>query len=84
MKRIPRLYFYIFKEHLPPFFGSLFIISFLFLAQYIIQQLDKLVGKNIGIFVMMEFIFLNLAWVVAQAVPMSVLISTLMAYGRLG
>ncbi|MDA3871379.1 MAG: LptF/LptG family permease [Candidatus Marinimicrobia bacterium] len=84
MKRIPRLYFYIFREHLAPFFGSLFIISFLFLAQYLIQQLDKLVGKNLSPFVMIEFIILNLAWVVAQAVPMSVLISTLMAYGRLG
>lgn len=84
MKRIPRLYFYIFKEHLAPFLGSLFIISFLFLAQYLIQQLDKLVGKNLSPFVMIEFIILNLAWVVAQAVPMAVLISTLMAYGRLG
>ncbi len=84
MKRIPRLYTYIFREHLSPFFGSLFIISFLFLAQYLIQQLDKLVGKNLSPLVIIEFIFLNLAWVVAQAVPMSVLISILMAYGRLG
>ncbi len=32
---------------------------------------------------LLEYVFLNLAWVLALAVPMAVLISTLMAYGRL-
>ena len=31
----------------------------------------------------MEYVFLNLAWILALAVPMAILVSTLMAFGRL-
>ena len=45
--------------------------------------MDKFLGKGIDITLLLEYVFLNLAWVLALAVPMAVLISTLMAYGRL-
>jgi lipopolysaccharide export system permease protein len=34
-------------------------------------------------FLLSEFMFLNLAWILALAVPMAVLVATLMAFGRL-
>ena len=44
---------------------------------------DRFLGKGLSIVVMAEFIFLNLAWIIALAVPMAVLISTLMGFGKL-
>ncbi|MDK2975685.1 MAG: lipopolysaccharide export system permease protein [Candidatus Marinimicrobia bacterium] len=81
--RIPKLYVYIFREHQGPFFAAILVLAFLFISNLLMTSLDKLLGKNLG-FVAIEYILLNLAWILAMAVPMAVLISTLMAYGRLG
>jgi len=45
--------------------------------------IDQLVGKGLGSWLIVELIVLNLAWMVVLAVPMSVLVATLMAYGNL-
>ena len=42
---------------------------------------DQLVGKGLSAFVIAQLIALNLAWMVVLAVPMSVLVATLMAFG---
>ncbi|HDT12255.1 MAG TPA: YjgP/YjgQ family permease [Candidatus Marinimicrobia bacterium] len=81
--RLSRLYIYIFKEHQGPFLGAILVLAFLFISNLLMTSLDKLLGKDLG-FVVVEYILLNLAWILAMAVPMAVLISTLMVYGRLG
>jgi len=81
--RLSRLYVYIFKEHQGPFIGAILVLAFLFISNLLMTSLDKLLGKDLG-FVVVEYILLNLAWILAMAVPMAVLISTLMVYGRLG
>jgi len=78
------LFFYIFREHAVPFLGANAVISFLFLSNFILKSLDRLLGKDLGFLLITEFIFLNLAWIIAMAVPMSVLIAVLMVFGRLG
>lgn len=78
------LFKYIFIEHSVPFIGANVIISFLFLSNFILKSLDRLLGKNLGTAIIFEFITLNLAWIFAMAIPMSVLISVLMVFGRLG
>ena len=80
MKIIDR---YILKEHLIPFILSLTILLFVLLANFLIKSIDKFLGKGLSISLLIEFIFLNMAWILALAVPMAVLISTLMAFGRL-
>mgnify|MGYP000966441953 CR=1 FL=1 len=74
---------YILKEHLTPFFGSLGVLLFILLANFVIKSIDKFLGKGLGISVLLEYLFLNLAWILALAVPMAVLVATLMAFGRL-
>ena len=74
---------YIFFEHLIPFILSLVVLIFVLLANFLLRTMDKFLGKGIDILLLLEYVFLNLAWVLALAVPMAVLISTLMAYGRL-
>lgn len=74
---------YIVKEHILPFVMALFVLIFVLLANFLLKSIDKFLGKGLDLLLLIEFMFLNLAWVLALAVPMAVLISTLMAFGRL-
>ena len=80
MKRIDR---YIFKEHLVPFVLSLLVLLFILLANFMLKSIDKFLGKGLEISILVEYLFYNMAWILALAVPMAVLISTLTAFGRL-
>ena len=80
MSKISR---YIVKEHIGPFTFSLAVIMFVFVIKFILQYIGKIFGKGLPFLTIFEFIYLNLAWMLALAVPMSVLIASLMAFGRL-
>jgi lipopolysaccharide export system permease protein len=54
---------------------------FIFLLQFIMKFINALVGKGLSAWIIMELITMNLAWMVVLAVPMSVLVATLMAFG---
>jgi lipopolysaccharide export system permease protein len=47
------------------------------------KSIDQLIGKGLSIWIIMQLIVLNLAWMLTLAVPMSVLVATLMAFGTL-
>jgi lipopolysaccharide export system permease protein len=81
---IKKIHRYVFREHVFPFLGALFVFSFIFLVQYLISQIDKLVGKNLGLKVISEFMILSLAPIFAEVVPVAVFIAVLMAFGRFG
>lgn len=74
---------YILKMHLAPFFGSFFVLMSLFVLQSLMKLMDQLLGKGLSGTVIFELIFLNLAWIVVLTLPMAVLVSTLMAFGKL-
>jgi lipopolysaccharide export system permease protein len=74
---------YIIKEHGGPFFFALSVIMFVFVTKFIVQYIGKIFGKGLPLLTIFEFIYLNLAWMFALAVPMAVLVASLMAFGRL-
>ena len=74
---------YLLRAHVGPFLFSLSTIIFLFLLQFVMKFIDQLVGKGLSAWVIIELVGLNLAWMVVLAVPMSVLVATLMAFGEL-
>jgi lipopolysaccharide export system permease protein len=74
---------YIVKEHLLPFIMALFVLLFVLLANFLLKSIDKFLGKGLDMLLLGEFMLLNLAWILALAVPMAVLVATLMAFGRL-
>jgi len=74
---------YIIKELLSPFMFSLMVIIFILFVQFLLRAIDRFLGKGIDTFTIFEYLFLNLAWIVALAVPMAVLIASLMTFGRL-
>ena len=77
------LFRYTFKEHLYPFLISLFVLIFVLLTNFLLKAIDKFLGKGLSFGILLEYVFLNLAWILALAVPMAVLIATLMAFGRM-
>ncbi len=72
----------ILKRHLGPFLFCFLIVMFLLLMQFLILHIDNLIGKGIPLPVILELIATNLAYMVVLAVPMSVLVSCLMAFGK--
>ncbi len=74
---------YIIKEHLIPFSMSLFVLLFILLANFLLRSMDRFLGKGLDLSLIFEYVFLNLAWILALAVPMAMLVATLMAFGRL-
>ncbi|MCX6154649.1 MAG: LptF/LptG family permease [Candidatus Kapabacteria bacterium] len=69
------------KEHIGPFLFGFIIVMFLNLMQFLLNNLDKLVGKGLSVWVIIQLILFNLAWMAVLAVPMGILLSTLMAFG---
>ena len=80
MRLLPR---YIARELVMPFIFALGIIVFILFINFFLRAVDRFLGKGLDLFTILEYLFLNLAWIVALAVPMAVLIATLMAFGRL-
>lgn len=74
---------YLIREHVGPFFLAIFTINLLFILNIVFRELGKFLSKGIAFSIIMEFLFLNLAWMIALSVPCAVLTSTIMAFGRI-
>ena len=77
------LHKYLLKEMLLPFIFSLLIITFLLFVNFLIRAVDRFLGKGLDFFIIIEYLFLNLAWIIALSVPMAVLLTCLMTFGRM-
>lgn len=66
-----------------PFFYSLLVLIFLLFTNFLLRAVDKFLGKGLPLDVIVEYLALNTAWILALAAPMAVLVATLMAFGRL-
>ncbi len=78
-----RLHWIVLRRLPGPFFGWLGTLMFLLLMQFLIRWLPEIAGKGIPVSVIVELIAYNLAYMVVLAVPMSVLLAALMAFGEL-
>jgi len=74
---------YVFRELVTPFMYSILVLTMIFLVNFIIRAMDRILGKGLSFLVILEYILLNLAWILALAIPLSVLVAVLLAYGRL-
>ena len=74
---------YIYKELIVPFLFSITVVTFVLLTNFLLKEIDRLIGKDLPLLIVIEWIYLNMAWIIALAVPMAVLVASIMAYGRL-
>ena len=73
---------YIVKQLFMPFIFSLLIIVFILFTQFLLRAIDRFIGKGLDPGVIFEYLFLNLGWIAALAVPMAVLVAALMSFGQ--
>ena len=78
-----RLHFMLLKMLPGPLIGWLATFMFLLLMQFLIRYLPEIAGKGLPPGVIVELVAYNLAYMVVLAVPMSVLLGTMMVFGRL-
>ena len=74
---------YFVREMMFPFIFSLLMITFLLFINFLLRAVDRFLGKGLDALTILEYLFLNLAWIIALAVPMAILLATLMTFGRL-
>ncbi len=74
---------YVLKEHLWPFVLGFALIVFVLLIDVALQFMDRMLSKGLGATTALQLLLFNLAWIIALAVPMAVLIAVLMAFARL-
>lgn len=84
MKLLPnKLQLDVLRRHFGPFIFCFFTLMFLLLMQFLILYIDLLIGKGLPFLIIIELIITNLASMVVLAIPMAVLVASLMAYGKL-
>ena len=66
-----------------PIVAALALLMFLLVMQFLIKYLPDLVGKGLPPLIFVELISFNLAYMLVLAVPMSILIATLMTFSKL-
>lgn len=81
MKRIDR---YLLKMFVGPFVLIFFITLFVLVMQFLWKYIDELVGKGLEWYVLAELLFYASASLVALALPLSLLLSSMMTVGSLG
>ena len=74
---------YLFKQSLMPFLLSVAVITTVLFLQFLIRAVDRFLGKGLDARTIFEYLYLNLAWIIALSVPMSLLISSVMTFGRM-
>ena len=74
---------YVLREHICPFFFGFFLVVFVLIIDVILQFLDRVLSKGIDPTTGLSLLLYNMAWIIALAVPMAVLIANLMAFGRM-
>lgn len=74
---------HILRQHVGPFLFGFCIINLLFMLNLVFKELGRILSKGLDFWIVVEFFALNIAWIVALAVPMSVLMACLMAFGQM-
>ena len=74
---------YILKTFLVPFFATFFIILFVLVMQALWLAFESIAGKGIGLFFILKFLYYTALVVSTQALPIAILLSSIMAMGNL-
>ena len=83
MKLIKKIDIYLLRNFLGLFLATFFIAIFILLMQFMWMHVNDLVGKGIEISVLAEFFIYACASVVPLALPLAILLSSLISFGNL-
>ena len=81
---IKRLDTFMLQRFLPLLLMTFFIVLFIVLMQFLFMRIDDLVGKGLSFSVLGELFFYAAVTMVPTALPLAVLLASLMVFGNLG
>lgn len=84
MFHIKRLNLFILQTFLPVFLMTFFVSLFIVLMQFIWLYADDMVGKGLDIAILAELFFYVALTLVPTALPLALLLASLIAFGNLG
>lgn len=84
MFRIKKLDIYLFKRFITLFIMTFLICIFILLMQFLWKHFTDLIGKGIEISVLAEFFIYAAVTLVPMALPLAILLASLMTFGNLG
>jgi lipopolysaccharide export system permease protein len=79
-----RLYVYILKTFIPLFLMTFAICLFIVLMQFLWKYIDEMVGKGFELSLLGEMFFYAALQLVPLALPLSVLLASIMVFGNMG
>ncbi len=82
--RIKRLYTFLIESYIGSFLATFLVCLFFVLMLFMWQHVDELVGKGLEISLLLEFFFYAALSSVPMALPMTILMSSLITFGNLG
>ena len=84
MLRIKKLDIFIAKQFGLLFIGTFFICQFVLMMQFLWRFIDELIGKGLSMEVLAQFFWYMGLMLVPQALPLAILLSSLITFGNLG
>lgn len=84
MLRIKKLDIFIAKQFGLLFIGTFFICQFVLMMQFLWRYIDELIGKGLSMEILAQFFWYMGVMLVPQALPLAILLSSLITFGNLG
>lgn len=81
MKKLDR---FILKAFIGPFVAILAVVVFVLMMQFLWLYIDELVGKGLGLLVILEFLMWGACTILPLAMPLATLVSSVMVVGQMG
>ena len=84
MKLIKTVDKLIIKSYLGPMVASFFIVLFVLMMNFLWKYIDELVGKGLGLGMIIEILFYGTSFMIAMGFPLATLFAAIMTMGNLG
>jgi len=81
---VKRLHWLILKSFIGPFLGTFFISMIFLVMQFLWKYIDDLMGKGLDLSIILELLLYASADLIPMAIPLAVLLSTIMVFGKFG
>lgn len=81
---LKKLDIFLLKSYMGPFVATFFISVFVLLMQFLWKWIDELVGKGLDFMVIAELMYYASISLIPMALPLAILLASIMTYGNLG
>ncbi|MEJ7693624.1 LptF/LptG family permease [Daejeonella sp.] len=79
-----KVYLLVLKAFIQPFIVTFFIVMFILLMLFLFKYIDDLIGKGFEWYVILELLLYASTTQIAMALPLAILLSSIMTFGSLG